>query len=347
MKRRRKIFLNIVIAVIVFWGALAIFPRSLGMAGENPLVIERNTRPLLIAHGGGNLEFPDNTLEAFYHAFHIDQHVMMETDVSITKDGVVILSHDTTLDRKTKLIEAPIIEINYSDLIDDEIDFGYHNNVSPKSNGFNVTGEWIQYRNHHGNTVTPLDVVYPFGVEPRHETIFLATTLDELIKAFPNNYINVEIKQSGETGLMALSAVIALMDSLNETYDTYSRIVLASFHRDIYQQMVEIKKTSHPNLQYSPEFNGVVTFFVLHLLLLDVFFFEKVSVLQVPPSQYGLSLSTKHFINTAHRHNIAVHYWTIDDPDEMRRLIENGADGIMTNKPTLLKEVYDDVFGTE
>jgi glycerophosphoryl diester phosphodiesterase len=58
----------------------------------NPLRVNRGDTPLLIAHGGGNQEFPDNTLEAYYHAYSIDPRVMLETDVNITKDGVIILS---------------------------------------------------------------------------------------------------------------------------------------------------------------------------------------------------------------------------------------------------------------
>lgn len=59
------------------------------------------SQPLLIAHGGGNREFPDNTLEACYNASSVNPEVMLEMDVSITKDGVIIMSHDTTLDYRT------------------------------------------------------------------------------------------------------------------------------------------------------------------------------------------------------------------------------------------------------
>ena len=41
------------------------------------------------------------------------------------------------------------------------------------------------------------------------------------------------------------------------------------------------------------------------------------------------------------RNNIAVQYWTINDTAEMRRLIELGTDGITTDYPHLLKEVYE------
>lgn len=337
---RKKIWIILYI-VLLLYAVLAVWPRSPKVA-SNSLIIAQNERPLLIAHGGGNKEFPDNTLEAFYHAYSIDPFVMMETDVSLTKDGVIILSHDTTLDRKTTLQNAPIIDINYADLISQQIDFNYHNEVSPKSNGFNVSGELIPYRDYLGNTKTPLDVVYPEGVVARHDTLFLATTLRELIIAFPNNPINVEIKQSGETGLLALTKVIELLDELDSEYNTYSRIVLASFHKEVFHQFKVYQRTTHPQLLYSPEASSVTTLFILHLLRLDVFYSDRVSVFQLPMSQLGLNLATKSLVNTLHKHNIAVHYWTIDDPDDMRHLISIGADGIMTNIPSLLRQVLDE-----
>lgn len=332
---------HIIALLLILWMILVIVPRGDNHQGINPLRKTEDRMPILIAHGGGNHEFPDNTLEAFYHAYSIDPHVMMETDVNLTKDGVVILSHDTTLDRKTALTYAPIIETNYSDLITMEVDFSYHNTVEPRSNGFNVSGLLTPYENYLGQSVTPHDVIYPEGIEPRHQTKFLATTLEELIKAFPNNLINVEIKQRGDIGLSSLTKVIELMDALDDSYNTYSRMVLASFHKEIYEQMLTLKDTTHPNLMVSPEQSSVIRFYALQLFGLSLFYRDPVSALQLPVSEFGLSLSHRAIIRNAHRHNIAVHYWTIDDPEEMRRLIDNGADGIMTNRPSILKEVID------
>ena len=50
-----------------------------------------------------------------------------------------------------------------------------------------------------------------------------------------------------------------------------------------------------------------------------------------------LQLDVKTIISRAHRRNIAVQYWTINDADEMRRLIELGCDCIMTDDPELLR----------
>jgi len=47
----------------------------------------------VIAHRGGSMENPENTRQAFEHAVKIGAH-MIETDVRITKDGVIIVAHD-------------------------------------------------------------------------------------------------------------------------------------------------------------------------------------------------------------------------------------------------------------
>jgi glycerophosphoryl diester phosphodiesterase len=54
--------------------------------------------PQAIAHRGYKAKFPENTLAAFAGAIEIGAHAV-ETDVHITKDGVVVLSHDNTLNR--------------------------------------------------------------------------------------------------------------------------------------------------------------------------------------------------------------------------------------------------------
>ncbi|MDY0064240.1 MAG: glycerophosphodiester phosphodiesterase family protein [Bacilli bacterium] len=337
MKKFKIILRFGIVIVLLFWIVVVFLPRPQSVAGVNPLRIQDDEKPILIAHGGGNKEFPDNTLEAFYHAYSIDPNCMLETDVSITKDNVIILSHDIMLDRKTTLQNALIEEMNYSDLIADEVDFNYQNAVNEE--GYRTDGNLVKYNNYLGEEVSPLDVVYPAGILPRHDTVFLATTLEELIIAFPNNLINVEIKQGGEVGLKALREVIFLMDQLDSTYHTFERIVLASFHKDIYQALVDYKTSTHPELLFSPEASNIIQLLLLHYLKLDWFYRSPVSVLQLPVKQSNINLATKAFIATAHKHNIAVHYWTIDDEETMRMLIKNKADGIMTNIPSLLKQV--------
>lgn len=60
---------------------------------------------------------------------------------------------------------------------------------------------------------------------------------------------------------------------------------------------------------------------------------------QVPTNQGRLPIVTPAFVERAHRVGLQVHVWTIDDPDEMTRLLDLGVDGLMTDQPKVLKEV--------
>lgn len=60
---------------------------------------------------------------------------------------------------------------------------------------------------------------------------------------------------------------------------------------------------------------------------------------QIPVRQYGIRLVDRALVDRAHELGLQVHVWTIDDPVEMRRLIDAGVDGLMTDEPALLKTV--------
>ena len=60
---------------------------------------------------------------------------------------------------------------------------------------------------------------------------------------------------------------------------------------------------------------------------------------QIPVRQGPITLATERFVGNAHRRGLHVHMWTIDDPDEIRRLLDLGVDGIMTDRPQVLKDV--------
>jgi glycerophosphoryl diester phosphodiesterase len=60
---------------------------------------------------------------------------------------------------------------------------------------------------------------------------------------------------------------------------------------------------------------------------------------QVPPAQGRVSIVTPRFVETAHRFGVQVHVWTIDDPAEMTSLLDLGVDGIMTDRPQVLKDL--------
>ena len=56
--------------------------------------------PRVVAHRGDSANFPENTLEAFLSAYKMGVDVI-ETDVHLSRDGVLVIWHDPTLDRNT------------------------------------------------------------------------------------------------------------------------------------------------------------------------------------------------------------------------------------------------------
>ena len=68
--------------------------------------------------------------------------------------------------------------------------------------------------------------------------------------------------------------------------------------------------------------------------------FTTSTVFQLPTKYSVITLATERLVQRMHDHNLAVHFWTINDPEEMRFLIGIGADGIMTDYPHRLAEVY-------
>jgi glycerophosphoryl diester phosphodiesterase len=60
---------------------------------------------------------------------------------------------------------------------------------------------------------------------------------------------------------------------------------------------------------------------------------------QLPIRRHGVRLIDRALVDRAHEAGLQVHVWTIDEPDEMRRLIDLGVDGLMTDQPAVLKAV--------
>jgi len=68
-------------------------------------------------------------------------------------------------------------------------------------------------------------------------------------------------------------------------------------------------------------------------------FTPRIDVFQVPEHHRGRRVVTPRLVAEAHRRNIPVHVWTVDDADDMRRLLSWGVDGIHTDRPDVLSEV--------
>ena len=61
--------------------------------------------------------------------------------------------------------------------------------------------------------------------------------------------------------------------------------------------------------------------------------------LQVPIYHYGIKLVTKRFVKYVQSIGLKIHVWTINDVNTMQKLIDLGVDGIITDKPKVLRDL--------
>ncbi|TMV08251.1 hypothetical protein FE781_15325 [Paenibacillus thermoaerophilus] len=133
------------------------------------------------------------------------------------------------------------------------------------------------------------------------------------------------------------SRIEAKLLELIRRYKLESKTIVASFDDERLETFAEAAQGSGIAIGAG---NGEARRFVLLTKAgLAGFYRPKADVLQLPVESGGISLKDRRLIDTAHRLNMQVHYWTINDEATMRELLELGADGIITDRPDLLKKV--------
>jgi glycerophosphoryl diester phosphodiesterase len=100
-----------------------------------------------------------------------------------------------------------------------------------------------------------------------------------------------------------------------------------------------------PQIACSASRREVTIFYMLLLLQAGFLYSPKIDAFQVPEYHGRLHLVTPRFITAAHRKNIRVHVWTINDEEDMHRLLCWGADGIITDFPDRLSRVLQEHSG--
>jgi glycerophosphoryl diester phosphodiesterase len=65
----------------------------------------------------------------------------------------------------------------------------------------------------------------------------------------------------------------------------------------------------------------------------------------MPDRRNGRQVLNPRWVREAHARNVAVHVWTIDEPADMRRLLEWGVDGIITDRPDRLARLLHETRG--
>lgn len=288
--RRRWMFLaltGIALTVVAAWPAPAPVSHPY-FAGLQPGFVEN------IAHGGGQGHAPPNTLEALQLADEMGADVL-EIDLQLTKDGVLVLHHDDTLDRITDM-KGPIAAKTWAEL--QKADSGYHTVIDGQS----FRGKGIKI-----------------------------ARLEEAFTRFPSKRWVIEIKNDNE----ASNRLCALISQFNQS----NRVIVASFH----DGAMKTFRKACPKVATAYSGDEVRVFLIASHLRLSRFVQSPGVALQIPTFAAGFDLTDPHFVSTAKSRGLKVQYWTINDPKEMRHLIERKADGIMTDYVDRVKQVMPSV----
>ena len=153
--------------------------------------------------------------------------------------------------------------------------------------------------------------------------------IGEVFREFPGLAVNIDLKESQPGIEGALLRII-------EEEGAEGRVLVASGRRG---PLARFRRLAGGRVRTGASAREIAVFHYLSRLRLEYLLRPPYDALQVPVEYRGTPLVTPRFLQAAHGVGVTVDVWTIDEPEEMRRLFDLGADTIMTNRPEVLEEV--------
>ncbi|WP_285241153.1 glycerophosphodiester phosphodiesterase [Pseudarthrobacter sp. MEB009] len=157
---------------------------------------------------------------------------------------------------------------------------------------------------------------------------------DELVTALPAVRLNLDVKDW--SSVRSLAAAI-------ERHRVHDRVLVTSFSDRRRRALLEL--LTRPVAASAGLVSNALFTLLGPVLPAPVFarlmrhVLRDVQALQVPVRQGPVRVATPGFIRRAHDLGLVVHVWTINSADEMRRLLDLGVDGIVTDRADLLRDV--------
>ena len=193
---KKQIALSVLGVILLALVLIAVFAKR---APDHPYYADNLPYPLVIAHQGGDGLWPGDTMFAFEHAAELGVDVL-EMDLHITKEGVLVINHDETVDRTTDST-GEIEAMNLDEI--KALDAGY---------------DWS---NDNGNTF------------PYRGMGITIPTLEEVFEAFPGYHMTIEIKTTERSMAMPFCELI-------RAYDMQDKVLVASFLDERMEEFREV-----------------------------------------------------------------------------------------------------------
>ncbi len=282
----------------------------------NPYILEETD---ISGHRSGGGIAPEETMMAFKNCAENPNFAInvFEFDLHITKDDVLVLLHDDTLDRTSDCVEV----------------FG-EEDVRPETK----TYEELRQLNMGAKFETD-DGEMPYkdlkgdAVSDDLKILRLEDALDYLTSVGDYKFI-IEIKNGEDLGRKGVDILHEVLVERN----LVDKVIFGTFKKEI----SEYVDNTYTDMTRSTSIMEVLKFYGA-VLTNSKSYEPPCTVLQIPYGgifkTLGLNLGTAQVINYAHSHNMAVQYWTINEAEDMEYLMSIGADCIMTDYPDVLYNV--------
>jgi glycerophosphoryl diester phosphodiesterase len=298
----------------------ATLPLALALSASPALASSTDwlkLRTLNIAHQGGEDEAPSNTMYAYERALRLGAD-MLEVDIHTSADGKLVVLHDATVDRTTngsgRVYDMTLEEIQALDAA--------HNFVPGEGTVSHRPRSDYVYRGIRTGERKP-----PPGFRPRD---FRIPTLGEVMRAYPEVPINIEIKGASDADLASFQRNAEVLAGFLNRLGRTEGIIVASFNDAALERFHELA----PQIDLAAAVAGTGAY-----KFADIPPPEGTVAFQVPIEFNGITVVDEAFVDRAHSDGYAVHVWTINDEPTMRQLLDWDVDGIMTAEPIRLERV--------
>jgi glycerophosphoryl diester phosphodiesterase len=152
-------------------------------------------------------------------------------------------------------------------------------------------------------------------------------TLLDLVRTFPRARFNIDLKAEG---------AVAPLAALIHEHGLHDRVLVGSFSG---RRLRRFRRLAGRRVATSASPGEVVAYAVLPGRLARVVTRGAPAALQVPHRRGPLVVASRRLVRRAHAAGLHLHVWTVDDPREMRLLLDRGVDGLMTDRTDILKDV--------
>jgi glycerophosphoryl diester phosphodiesterase len=254
-------------------------------------------RPLVYAHRGGAALRPENTIASFDHGLSLGADGL-EFDVRLSRDGVVVVHHDASLERTTNgrgsLASCTADELAQMD-----------------------AGHWF----------TPADKARTTGSDPVSHPYrgqgHGIPRLQQVLSRYPGVPLIIELKVNDpELARRTIQEIRAAK--------AIDRVALGSFGWRVLRTARKLEPAIPTGASREEVRLALYRSWVRWPLGQEAY-----REFQVPERSGPTRVVSRNFIRHAHRVGISVKVWTVNDPSDMRRLLEWGVDALISDRPDL------------